>query len=116
MEEDNFINPVEEFRTESALQFFQDQAAGFFFHAAHLLDIFAADVAGHNQDAVAEVNRAALSVGQSSSVQDLQEDVEDVLVRFFNFVQEDYRIGPAPDYFGQLAAFLVTDVTGRRSD
>src|SRR5260370_34002657 len=39
-----------------------------------------------------------------------------VLVRFFYFVEENDRIRPAPDRFTQLAAFLVTDVTRRRTD
>src|SRR2546430_17703398 len=37
-------------------------------------------------------------------------------MRFFYFIEENDRIGPAPDGFGKLAAFLVTDVTRRRAD
>src|SRR5256886_9482384 len=37
-------------------------------------------------------------------------------MRFFYFIEENDRIGPAPDGFGKLAAFLITDVTRRRAD
>ena len=34
----------------------------------------------------------------------------------FHFVKEDDGVGFAADGFGQLAAFLIADVSGRRSD
>ena len=37
-------------------------------------------------------------------------------MRFFDFVEEHDRVGPAPDGFGKLPAFLVTDVARRRAD
>jgi hypothetical protein len=46
----------------------------------------------------------------------LQEDVEDVVVGFLDFVEEDYAIGPAADGFGELAAFVVANVAGRGAD
>ena len=36
-------------------------------------DVLAADVRGHDQDDVAEVDRAALAVGEPAVVEDLQE-------------------------------------------
>src|SRR5438034_8447522 len=37
-------------------------------------------------------------------------------MRFFDLVKEDDRIWRAAKLFGQLAAFLVADVSGRRAD
>ena len=37
-------------------------------------------------------------------------------MRFLDFVEEHDRVGPAPDRFGKLAAFLVTDIARRRTD
>ncbi len=34
-------------------------------------------------------------------------------MRFFDFVEQNHRIRPAPHLFGQLAAFIVADVTRR---
>ncbi len=38
------------------------------------------------------------------------------MVGLFDFVEQHHRVGPAADGFGQLAAFLVADVAGRRAD
>ncbi len=36
-------------------------------------------------------------------------------MRFFYLVKQDHGIGPPPDGFGQLPAFLVTHISGRRA-
>lgn len=46
-----------------------------------------ADVRGHDHDGVAEVHRAALAVGQPSVVEELQQGVEHVRMRLFDFVE-----------------------------
>ena len=79
-------------------------------------DAVAADVGGHDDDGVLEVDGAALAVGQAAVVEDLQQDVEDVGVGLFDFVEKDDAVGPAADGFGELAAFLEADVAGRRAD
>ena len=71
---------------------------------------------GHDDDGVAEVDGAALRVGEAAVVEDLQEDVEDVAVRLLDLVEEDDGVGAPADGFGELAAFLVADVAGRRAD
>ena len=75
-----------------------------------------ADVAGHDDDRVLEIDGAALAVGDAAVVEDLEQDVEDVVVRFFDFVEEHDGIGLAADGLAELAAFLVADVAGRRAD
>ena len=35
---------------------------------------------------------------------------------FLDFIKQDYRVRLAANFLGQLTAFLVTDVTGRRTD
>ena len=75
-----------------------------------------ADVAGHDDDGVLEVDGAALAVGQAAVVEDLEQDVEDVRVRLFDLVEEDDLVGPAADGLGELAALFVADVAGGRAD
>ncbi len=48
----------------------------------HLGDDVRAEVAGHDDHGVAEVHGAALAVGEAPVVEQLQQDVENVLVRF----------------------------------
>ena len=65
---------------------------------------------------VAEIDRAALAVGQAAVVEHLQQHVEDVRMRLLDLVEEDHLVGPPADGFGQRAALLVADIAGRRAD
>ena len=61
-------------------------------------------------DGVAEVDRAALAVGQPAVVEDLEQDVEDVAMGLFDLVEEHDRIRPPPDRLGEPAPFFITDI------
>src|SRR4030095_3351250 len=61
---------------------------------------------------VAEIDRAALPVGQSPIVENLQENVEDFHVRLLDLVEEHDGVRASPHGFRQLAAFLATDIAG----
>ena len=54
----------------------------------HLLDQLAAKVRSHDQHGVAEVDRAALAVRKPPVVENLQQDVENVRVRFLDLVEK----------------------------
>src|SRR5271163_2064014 len=73
-------------------------------------------VRGHDQHRVLEVNGAALRVSETAIVQHLQEDVEDIRMRLLDLVEQDHRVGTASDCLGQLATFVVTDISRRRAD
>ena len=45
-----------------------------------------------------------------------KQHVEDVGVGFLDFVEEYDAVGAAAHRFGQLAAFVVADISGRRAD
>ncbi len=74
------------------------------------LDDRRADVARHDDDGVLEIDRPPLPVGEAAVVEHLQQHVEDIVVRLFDFVEEHDRIRPAAHGFAELAAFLVADV------
>ena len=57
----------------------------------------------------------ALTIGQAAVIQDLQQGVPHFRVGFFDLVKQDHPVGPAADGFGQLAAFFVADISGRRA-
>ena len=70
----------------------------------------------HDQDGVAEVDRAALAVGETALFQDLQQRVEHVGVGLFDLVEQHHAERLAPHGLGELAALFVADVAGRRTD
>ena len=49
---------------------------------------FRTGIGGHNQHHVAEIRAFAVVVGQPARIHNLQQDVEDVGVGFFDFIQE----------------------------
>ena len=75
-----------------------------------------AEVRRHDQHGVAEVDRAALAVGQATLLQDLQQRVEHVGVGLLDLVEEHHGERLAADGLGELAALLVADVAGGRAD
>ena len=80
------------------------------------LELLRAEVRGHDDDRVAEVDPAALGVGQVPVLEDLEQDVEDLRVRLLDLVEQDDAVVLAADRLGQLAALVVADVAGRRAD
>ena len=75
-----------------------------------------AEIRGHDDQHIAEIDRASLPVGQPAVVEHLQQNVEDIRMRLFDFVEQHDLIGPAPHRLGQRAALLVADIAGRRAD
>src|SRR3546814_5140169 len=75
-----------------------------------------AEVGGQDDEGVAEVDGAALAVGQAAVVQHLQQDVEDVGVCLLDLVEQHHLVGPPAHRLGERAALLVADVARRRAD
>ena len=75
--------------------------------AGQIQDRLAADVAGEDQHRVGEIHRAALPVGDAAVIEDLQHHVEHIGVGLLHLVEQDHRVGSAPDRFCELAALLV---------
>ena len=78
--------------------------------------IFGAEIGGHDDQRVAEIDGAALAVGQPAVVEHLQQHVEHVRMRLLDLVEQHDLIGPPPHRFGERAAFVVADIAGRRAD
>ena len=118
VEHHQVVNPVEEFRPEIGGYDFQHRGLhGLVIRLAGLFpDAVRAQVRGHDDDGVAEVDGPALTVGQAPVVQHLQQHVENVGMGFFNLVQQHQAVRAAPYLFGKLAALVITDVARRRAD
>ena len=80
------------------------------------LNQLGADVAGHDEKCVAEIDAAPLGVGEGAVLHNLEEHIECFGVGFFDFVEEHDRVGAAADGLGELPAFFVADVSGRGAD
>jgi hypothetical protein len=78
--------------------------------------VLSAQVAGHDQDRVAEVHNAALAIGQPPVVEDLQQGVPYLRVRLLDLVEEYHAVRSPAHSFGQLPAFLVTHVSRRGAE
>ena len=100
MEQDDLVDAVEEFRTEAPTH-----------HAHHLIahrvgvlafrlvdQEFRAEIRRHHDQRVAEIDRAALPVGQAAVVEHLQQHVEHVRMRLLDLVEQDRpdKAGAAP--------------------
>src|SRR5256712_2918442 len=114
VEDDDFVDAVQQLRPQlradrlpHPLLFLLVLPAG---------QVLRPEVGGEDDDGVAEVDRAALAVGQPSVVEDLQQHVEDVAVRLLDLVEQHHRVRPPAHRLGELAAPVVADVAGRRAD
>ena len=76
VENDDFVDAIQKFRTERMAQFpqngFLHLVVGLAFEAALVLqDPMAADVGSHDQDRVLDIDGAALAIGQAAIVENL---------------------------------------------
>src|SRR5712691_7412713 len=118
-EDDDVVHAVQELRLERLAQQLHHLRLGLLprdLFRARLDQVLRPDVRRHDQHGVAEIHRPSLRIGETAVVENLQQDVEDVRVRFLEFVEQDHRIGPAPDRLRQLAALFIPDVARRRTD
>ena len=125
-EHDRVVQPVQELGAKVPLDFlhqalFHRLVVGLLAplaetHTRLVHDDLGPQVAGQNQDRVAEVDLAAERIRQPTFFHDLQQHVVDVAVGLLDLVHEDHRVGPAADALGQLAALLVADVSRRGAD
>ncbi len=80
------------------------------------LDVLRAEVRGHHDYRIAEIDGAALTVGQAAVVEHLQQDIEHIRMRLLDFIKQDHRIWTPAHGFREVTAFFITDVARRRTD
>ena len=115
IENDDLINAVEKFRPKMRAQRICHQTGTRFFRF-FLSNVLRTDVGGHNDDRVLKIDRSPLPVRDPTVIEHLQQYVENVRMRFFDFVEEHDRIRLAPNCFGKLPPFFVADVARRSAD
>ena len=98
MEQDDLIEPVEEFGPEMPAHDVHHLVA----HHIDILvlaerdQIFRAQIRRHHDERVAEVDGAALAVGEPPVVEHLEQHVEDVGMCLLDLVEQHDLIGSAP--------------------
>ena len=118
MEEDHFVDPVQELRPEVRAHHVHHLAPHAFGDRVVRVALgqeVAAKIRRHDDDRVLEVHRPALRVGQPAVVEQLQHDVEDLGVGLLDLVEEDHRVRTPPHGLGELACLIVTHVPRRRT-
>src|SRR5688572_23620833 len=110
-EDDDVVDTVEEFRTEMLPQRVGHLCLDHRSVVASVLEnVGAPNVRSHDDDRVPEIHRSSLGVREPSVVQNLEQNVEDIGMRFLDLVEEHYRIGAPADGFSELATFLESNV------
>ena len=125
-EDDHIIESVEELGSEHPFDRIHDaglhavvrSVIGRFLESKGLfvLDRLGSRIGRQDQDGIPEVDIAAETIGQSALFHDLEEHVEDVGVRFFDFIEQNDRVRSSADLLGQLTTFLVSNVSRRSTD
>ena len=118
VEDDGLVYSVQELGPDGLLQQVEHLLAGALEVLGRLgiLEELAAQVTGHDDDGVLEVDSASLRVGETSVVEHLQQGVEDIGVGLLYLIEEDYLVGLSPDGLCELSALVVADVSWRGSD
>ena len=97
------VQPVAEFRREQLLDRFLVLA--FALAAAEadgvLGGIGGARIGGHDQDHIAEIDLLAVVIGELAVIHHLQQDVEQVAMRLFDFVQQQHAMRMLVDAVGE---------------
>ena len=89
VEDDDLVDPVEELGPEGGLHSSVTRMSISISVISPVEDELAADVGGHDDDRVGEVDRPALAVGEPAVVEHLQQHVEDVGVGLLDLVEQD---------------------------
>ena len=120
LEADDLVKTVEKLRSELSAQLAEHAVFSVLCDIAVIVDaveqILTAEVRGHDDDGVLEVDRSALRVGNSAIVKDLQQNVENIRVSLLDLIEQDDGIGLSAHGFGQLAALVIADISGRCTD
>ena len=120
-----FVHAVQEFRREHALDFFANGGFHAFVivglahlgkaHATAMADFTSTGVTRHDDNRILEVDLAAIAIRQNAIVQNLEEQVVNVRMRLFNFIEQHHRIRMLANLFAQLTTTIFKAHISRRS-
>ena len=70
-------------------------------------------VGRHDNDGVGKVCNTSLTIGKPTIIKHLQQKIECIRMGFFDFVEQDNRVGTAAERLCQLPSFLIANITRR---
>ena len=70
-------------------------------------------VGGHDQHDIAEIDRAAVVIGQLAVIHHLQQDVIDIRVGFFDLIKQQHTMGVLIDAVSEHATLVKPDISRR---
>jgi len=76
-------------------------------HRRLAFDQLGADVRGHDDNCVPEIDLAAKAVGDFALFQNLEQEMHDIRVSLFDLIEQHNRVGATSNRFGKLTAFFV---------
>ena len=109
LENNRIIDPVEKFRPEILAQGLLDLTLNLFRNrpVANPFDqILRSDIRGHDNDRILETDRPPFGISGTAVIKNLQQYIENIRMRFLDFVEQDHRIGLPAHRLGQLTAFF----------
>ncbi len=95
---------------QRAQPFMQVGFGGLRLFLQQLHDVVAAEVRGHQDNGVAEVDFPAFTVAHKAPVKDLVEQVHHITMRLLHFIEQDHAVRAFSDGFSEDAALAVTDI------
>src|SRR5579859_7443770 len=115
-EDDHLVNAVDKLGAETLLT---QVLTG---HTLHLFLIVLtiefmqpeiADITGHDDHRIFEIDRTTLAIGEATIVEELQQDIEDLGSGLLDLIEQHNAIGMATHSFGQLSALFIANIAGR---
>ena len=80
------------------------------------LDDVRTEVRGGDDDGVSEVHHAALAICQAAIVEHLKQDVVDIGMRLFDFIEQEHAMRVLVHAIRQKPALIEADIARRRAD
>ena len=74
------------------------------------------EVRSQNHDHVLEIDHTTLTIGQTTIVKHLQQNIKNLRMRLLDFVKQDHRVWASTNGFGKLTALFIADVARRGAD
>ena len=127
MEDDNLINPVQEFRTKDQLNLIHYvrlhplviSCLILLYIKAQLLWVnnrLCPCIGCHNDHRIAEIHLPSLGICNVPVIQNLQQDIKYIRMRLLNLIKQNHRIRMAPYLLTKLSAVIMSDISRRRPD
>ncbi|GER31473.1 200 kDa antigen p200 [Striga asiatica] len=76
-----------------------------------LQNIMRPDIRRHDQNRVCEAHSPPLRIRNPPIIQQLQQDIKNIVVRFLDLVKKYNRVRPAPYNLSQLPTFLIPNIS-----